>query len=178
MSINIIGRHQGLIIPIACLALLAGCSSSDTDMIESLTAEPATPAATPAPAPVDPGPTPAELAEQRKRQAMLAVTRYYFDFDKSDLKSEAMEPLRYHAQRIKENPSLRVILEGHADERGTTEYNLALGERRALAVQQYLLANGVSTTQLEIVSYGEARPTTNASTEQAWSSNRRVELKF
>ena len=123
-------------------------------------------------------PSPEEQAEQRKRDEMLGVTLYYFDFDKSDLKPEALEPLRYHARRLIENPDMRVRLEGHADERGTVEYNLALGERRSLAVQRYLQVQGVAARQMEVISYGEERPAVRRSDEQAWSQNRRVELKF
>ena len=71
----------------------------------------------------------------------------------------------------------RVVLEGHADERGTREYNMALGERRAKAVQRYLVLQGVSPAQLELVSYGEERPVATGNDEQSWAQNRRVELR-
>ena len=163
------------LLPVAIvMALLAGCSS--TDVAEPEPVESAPVEASPPPAP--PGPSAAELAEQRKREQMLATRLFYFDFDKSDLKPEALEPLRYHAQQLKDNPSMRVRLEGHADERGTSEYNLALGERRAQSVQRYLQAQGVSARQMEVISYGEERPAVNASNEQAWARNRRTELVY
>lgn len=173
MNIRTINRFGSLGSIAVIMTLLAGCSSSDTEMVQSLTADTSTPSA-----PVNPGPSPAELEAQRLREQMLGVTVFYFDFDKSELKQEALEPLRHHAQRLRENTSMAVRLEGHADERGTPEYNLALAERRAIAVQRYLQVQGVSTGQLEVISYGEERPVARGTGEQNWSRNRRVELKF
>jgi peptidoglycan-associated lipoprotein len=170
MKIRNINRYGSLSTAAVCLALLASCSSSDTDMVQGLASEPVT-------TPVEQGPSAAELAEQRRREQMLAVTVFYFDFDQSELKPEARESLTFHAERLKGNTSMRVRLEGHADERGTPEYNLALGERRAIAVQRYLQVQGVNASQLEVISYGEARPVADGSGEQNWSRNRRVELK-
>lgn len=169
MKIRSINRTGSLSVTAVMLALLASCSSTDEALVQELSSEPVTP--------VQQGPSPAELAEQRRRDEMLAVTVFYFDFDKSDLKPEAREPLTYHAQRLKDNPAMRIRLEGHADERGTPEYNLALGERRGIAVQRFLQVQGVNAGQLEVISYGEERPVANGSGEQNWSQNRRVELK-
>lgn len=117
-------------------------------------------------------------AEEMREQEMLQMTVFYFDFDKSDLKPEAREALVYHANRLKANPNMTVRLEGHADERGTREYNLALGERRAQSVQRYLQVQGVSSSQMETISYGEERPVASGTSESAYARNRRVELKF
>jgi peptidoglycan-associated lipoprotein len=87
-----------------------------------------------------------------------------------------MRALDVHAKDLKGNGA-RVVLEGHADERGTREYNMALGERRAKAVQRYLVLQGVSPAQLELVSYGEERPVATGSDDSAWAQNRRVELR-
>ena len=108
--------------------------------------------------------------------ALRAITTFYFEFDSSDLKPEAMRALDVHAKDLKGNGA-RVVLEGHADERGTREYNIALGERRAKAVQRYLVLQGVSPAQLELVSYGEERPVATGSDDSAWAQNRRVELR-
>lgn len=108
--------------------------------------------------------------------ALRAMVTFYFEYDSSDLKPEAMRALDVHAKDLKANGS-RVVLEGHTDERGTREYNMALGERRAKAVQNYLVLQGVSPAQLELVSYGEERPVATGSGEQSWSQNRRVELR-
>ena len=83
---------------------------------------------------------------------------FYFDFDQAIVRRDAHRELDQHASVLAENPGLRVRLEGHADERGTREYNLALGERRANAVRAYLLAQGASRSQIEVVSYGEEKP--------------------
>ncbi len=120
------------------------------------------------------GLTPAQI---RERDAGLATTVFYFEFDRSDLSAEAREALVHHANRLMENPSLRYRLEGHADERGTREYNLALGERRAQAVERYLQVQGVSANQLEVISYGEEQPVDPGTTEAAYARNRRVEIQ-
>jgi peptidoglycan-associated lipoprotein len=112
----------------------------------------------------------------RERDNALATTVFYFEFDRSDLSAEAREALVHHANRLMENPSLRYRLEGHADERGTREYNLALGERRAQAVERYLQVQGVSSNQLEVISYGEEQPVDPGTSEAAYARNRRVEI--
>ncbi|MNF59740.1 Outer membrane protein P6 precursor [compost metagenome] len=108
--------------------------------------------------------------------ALRAITTFYFEYDSSDLKPEAMRALDVHAKDLKANGA-RVVLEGHTDERGTREYNMALGERRSKAVQRYLVLQGVSPAQLELVSYGEERPVATGNDEQSWAQNRRVELR-
>lgn len=103
-------------------------------------------------------------------------TVFYFEFDRAVLKPEAREALKTHARRLKENPR-DVRIEGHTDERGTREYNMALGERRANAVKEYLVLQGVNPRILEVVSYGEERPVAMGSNERSWAQNRRAELK-
>jgi peptidoglycan-associated lipoprotein len=102
----------------------------------------------------------------------------YFDFDKSEIKSEFQAIMNCHAKYLRDRPSARMTLEGHADERGTREYNLGLGERRGNAVGSALRANGGSASQMETVSYGEERPTCTQSNEGCWSRNRRVEIIY
>ena len=116
-------------------------------------------------------------AEMRDRDQALATTVFYFDLDRSDLNAEAREALVYHANRLMENSSLRYRLEGHADERGTREYNLALGERRAQAIERYLQVQGVSSNQLEVISYGEEQPVDPGMSDAAHARNRRVEIQ-
>ena len=103
-------------------------------------------------------------------------TVFYFDFDQSILKAEARSALMIHAEALKSSPSA-VRLEGHADERGSREYNMALGERRANAVRDFPVLQGVDSSLIETVSYGEERPAEVGSYDSAWSKNRRVELK-
>lgn len=102
----------------------------------------------------------------------------YFDFDRSDVRGEFAELLAAHADYLVKNPSVKVRLEGHADERGTPEYNIALGERRAKAVQKYLMSLGVMASQLNMVSYGEEMPLVSSHTEEAWAKNRRAVLVY
>lgn len=117
-------------------------------------------------------------ARQAEQQAMRQITTFYFDFDTSEIKPEAREVLIAHAMFLKANPGQNVRLEGHADERGTKEYNLALGDRRASAVERFLIVNGASRGQIETISYGEEKPAVMGSNESAWAQNRRVELVF
>ena len=86
--------------------------------------------------------------------------------------------LSAHAAYLASNSSARIVLEGHADERGTPEYNLALGERRAIAVRQFLMAKGASSSQIKVVSFGEEKPAVTGSTSSAYAKNRRVEVKY
>jgi peptidoglycan-associated lipoprotein len=99
----------------------------------------------------------------------------YFDFDKANLKSEAKSTLNANAELIKSETG-KIIIEGHCDERGTNEYNLALGERRALAAYEYLRTLGISSDRMSTISYGEERPATMGHDESAWSRNRRAEF--
>jgi peptidoglycan-associated lipoprotein len=98
----------------------------------------------------------------------------HFDFDKYDLTTEATKTLDAHAEWLKANPKHLVLIEGHCDERGTDSYNVALGERRAKATQNYLAAHGVRTARITVISYGEERPQCSAHTEECWAKNRRA----
>lgn len=119
-----------------------------------------------------------ERDEQARRdQAALNTTVFYFDFDVAEFQPADRETLIAHARNLAANPNRRVRLEGHADERGTREYNLALGERRANSIRDFLIVNGASRAQLETVSYGEERPAVNGQAESAYSQNRRVEIQ-
>jgi len=102
----------------------------------------------------------------------------YFAFDSADIRSEGKELLAAHAEFLANNPDVSVVLEGHTDERGSREYNLALGERRAKSVQKYLVLQGAGRDQLEVVSFGEERPVATEHNESAWALNRRVELVY
>lgn len=102
----------------------------------------------------------------------------YFDYDVAEIKPQFIDLLRAHAGYIYQTPGVSVTLEGHTDERGTRAYNLALGERRADAVRRFLVAEGVPTDRLTILSYGEERPADPGQGEQAWALNRRVELVY
>ena len=98
----------------------------------------------------------------------------YFGFDSSELAVEAQAILDRQAAFLNVNPTMVVIIEGHADERGTREYNLALGDRRAVAVRDYLLAKGLNAARVRTVSYGKERPAVSGSNEESWAKNRRA----
>jgi peptidoglycan-associated lipoprotein len=102
----------------------------------------------------------------------------YFDFDQSDLKPEYADLLARHAAKLSNNARNKVRLEGHADERGSREYNIGLGERRAQAVRRMLLIQGGASNQISTVSFGEERPAAMGSDEVSWAQNRRVEIKY
>ena len=116
-----------------------------------------------------------ELTDEAR--AALATKVFYFAFDSSDLSAQDRSTLVYHAVNLKGDTDLSIRLEGHASEEGTREYNVALGERRAKSIAMFLMANGVSASQIEVVSYGEEMPAALGSTEASLSKNRRVELK-
>ena len=102
----------------------------------------------------------------------------YFEFDRFDIKPEYNAILQAHARYLSTNPSARVRLEGHADERGSREYNIGLGEKRAQSVRSVLLLQGAKAEQIVTVSFGEERPAVIGSDEEAWSLNRRVEIVY
>jgi peptidoglycan-associated lipoprotein len=117
------------------------------------------------------------LGVQFKKDAKWFQDRdIYFDFDKYDLKPEARAILVEKAEFLKKYPTVRILIEGHCDERGTNEYNLALGERRANSVKQYLIHLGISPDRLSTISYGEERPVDPRHNEEAWAKNRRAHL--
>ena len=106
--------------------------------------------------------------------ANISADRIFFGFDQYNVDSEDMATLQSQATWLRANPAVRVVLEGHADERGTRDYNLALGERRANAAKNYLASQGVDPSRIETISYGKERPAATGSDEQAWAQNRRA----
>lgn len=102
----------------------------------------------------------------------------FFEFDSSTLSAEAEAILRAKAEWMRRNPSLTIVIEGHCDNRGTTEYNLALGERRAESVKGFLSDLGIAETRIRTISYGEERPLAPGNDESAWAQNRRAHFEF
>jgi peptidoglycan-associated lipoprotein len=147
---------QGLTLAVV-MSFLVGCSSSDNKATEPTTTSTA-PVQTAAP-----------------EAALSSVV--YFDFDQYALTAESRAVLLAHADKLK-GASVAVRLEGHADERGSREYNMALGEKRANAVRDFLVTQGVNGSSLEVVSFGEEQPAATGSDEASWSQNRRVEVKY
>jgi len=151
-------------------ALLAACSGTDTKDEEEAAAAAAAAAA-------EAAASAAAVEQQAREEAAAAVGNvFYFEFDSSTLTAEAVSALDTHIAALQGNER-NVRLEGHTDERGTREYNMALGERRANSVRDYMVANGIATYRIETVSYGEERPAAYGSGEANWAQNRRVELR-
>ena len=126
------------------------------------------------PSPSPKGPSNDAYTETVKFLADGVPDRVFFATNKSDLTTEASATLAKQATYLKANPTLSVVLEGHADERGTREYNLALGERRATAAKNYLISNGIAANRIKVISYGKEKPVNPASNALAWSQNRRT----
>ena len=109
-------------------------------------------------------------------KAIMANAVVYFDFDQYTLSSKSIQTLRSIAQVMEDNKDLEITVSGHADERGTREYNLALGQRRGEAVRDYLLLNGINKNRITVKSYGEEYPLVKGSNESSWAKNRRAEI--
>ncbi len=171
----------------ATLFLVVGCGPKESPPAPVIEEPPAPPPSTP----VTPPPAPPTTMDEKPLwdediEAFNDATRnpdspYYgligdvfFEFDKYELQAAARDRLAKNATFMRENPELVFRVEGHCDERGTNEYNLALGERRANAARSYLLSLGVPADQMRTISYGEERPTCAVSAESCWSQNRRA----
>jgi peptidoglycan-associated lipoprotein len=173
--------HYRLLALLFAAFVVAGCASTSTEPAEE-------PEEIEQPAPVSPPPT--ETVERGDfadggdglvpidgSGRPISLT-YYFEYDKAVIAQEDLRSLQLHAAILRRNPDRSVVIEGHCDERGTREYNLALGERRANAVRSFLSSAGVSSRQIETVSYGEEQPEDPGHTETAWSKNRRGVLVY
>jgi len=142
------------------------------------TGEAAPAAAAPAPAPKPAAPPSTAGVDVAQEVRAFEAEGIYFDFDKSEIRAEAKAILEKKAAWLRANPSYKVKIEGNCDDRGTNEYNLALGDRRAKAAQKYLNALGISMDRMSTISYGEEKPTCNEKNEKCWSKNRRDDFKL
>lgn len=165
----------GLIVLVFCLAMAGGCSKKVSS----------TPAGSSAAGSGDGsgagqgGLSAEELERQRLAQIIekIAADKIYFAFDSNELSQESRQILTEKADLLKANAALNLLIEGHCDERGTNEYNMALGERRARAAYEFLVLMGVDSSRLQIISYGEEYPAVQGANEEAWAKNRRAEFK-
>jgi peptidoglycan-associated lipoprotein len=165
-----------LLVALVCLLMLNACAK-----------KPVTPLAEIAPAPsvaqAEAGAGATEglksdaLSEAAAPASLLKLERVFFDFDAYTLTPQAREVLALNAEWLRQNPDARLTIEGHCDERGSDEYNLALGQRRADAAKNYLVGLGIAAARLTSISYGEERPAVVGSDESTWSQNRRAEFK-
>jgi len=165
---------------LAAVVLVAGCNTAPVKKTEA-----PPPATAPSSAGTSGAPSTTVGAgqqlspEQLARQALEKIGYViYFDYDKADIKPESAALITAHAKYLSSNPSLKARLEGNTDERGSREYNIGLGERRAQAVRQALMLQGVSDSQLTTLSYGEERPAVDGHDEAAYAKNRRVEIAY
>ena len=160
---------------VASLALLAGCPSKPQE-------QPPPPPQTPTTDTSGVDDAGAVARRHRRRPGpsgeLLSKRIVYFDFDRADIRADSQSVVAAHARYLAKNPAQKVRLEGHADERGSREYNIGLGERRGQAVRRALLLQGVAEVQLSTVSYGEERPAAAGSDEQTYALNRRVEIVY
>jgi peptidoglycan-associated lipoprotein len=138
-------------------------------------APPAAAAPTPAPAPAPP-PAPTARPAPEQFAAAKELPNIYFDFDKATIRPDAAQTLQSSADWLKTNTKSAVLVEGHCDERGTNEYNMALGDRRAKATRDFLVSQGVPASRITTISYGEERPACTEHNEQCWSKNRRAHV--
>ena len=161
--------------------VLSGCASTSTEPVP----EPA-PLEQPAPVEPAPEPEPVEPVQSDFDSAGNAIDEdgrplsrtFYFGYDQAVLAPSDLSALELHAQILRRNADRNIVIEGHGDERGTREYNLALGERRAESVRSFMLSAGVSSGQIETVSYGEEQPADPGHNEAAWERNRRAVLNY
>jgi peptidoglycan-associated lipoprotein len=154
---------------VLAVAVLAGCSSEPKK--ESTSGE------TSAPPPVATAPAPAPSSEGTSAPTVdLSKHSVYFDFDKSEIKPEGQDVVSNWSTYLSSHPTVKVRVEGNCDERGSREYNVGLGERRANAVAQALESNGVSQSQVTVISYGKERPVCTQHDESCWSQNRRADI--
>ena len=117
-----------------------------------------------------------ELASPLESKAVFANATVYFEFDKFNLSTRSIQALKSIIELMKENSAIEITIAGHADERGTREYNLALGQRRAESVANYLALKGISKSRLTVKSYGEEMPAVSSSNDRSWARNRRAEI--
>ena len=156
----------GFLAVMACLMLLvAGCPSKPVD-----------PGVGGGESAVDPSLRTLTSAAEISAAEELTNAKIYFEYDKFDIKPESRRVLARKAELLKQYPHIKVSIQGHCDERGTEEYNLALGERRARAAHEFLVYSGVTPTQMEMISYGKLRPAVQGNNENAWALNRRDEF--
>jgi peptidoglycan-associated lipoprotein len=158
--------------------ILAGCGGSKQVQTPTVQEPEQTEVREPEPVapPAEPQPETKAVVEESPAVPFV-LQNVYFDFDKYDLTAEALQTLADNARVLKAYPDARIVIEGHCDERGTVEYNLALGDKRAKAAKDYLVSLGVDASQVSTISYGKEQPVDSGHSETAWARNRRAEFE-
>jgi peptidoglycan-associated lipoprotein len=157
---------------ISVLILTYGCGKKPPPPVE----EAPVPVVDTTPTPPPPPPPPPPPEKPAIKEADLFTV--YFDFDKYNIRGDQKANLDKNAKILKENPDLVIKIEGHCDERGTVEYNLALGDKRSVSVKEYLIDLGIAARRIQTISYGKERPVDPGHTETAWAKNRRAEFRI
>jgi peptidoglycan-associated lipoprotein len=170
-------NRKHLVVSLLVALALAGCAGEQGVKPSTTGGGEQGTAAETAPAGGTSGPSASELSAQ-KRAELLAQHRVHFAFDSSAIDDDARAIIEAHASYLVDNPSLNVTLDGNCDERGTRAYNLALGERRAQAVEKMMKVLGVAGSRIKTVSYGEEKPLCEEHNESCWRQNRRVEIAY
>jgi peptidoglycan-associated lipoprotein len=172
-------RHD--VVPLALLALCAACGKKAQPVVAPPT-DTSSPTPPPPPPPPPPAARPTDTGNNDAAMRAALVTELgnviHFDLDQDVIKAEDRPILDRKADILRANPALRIRVSGHADERGSDEYNLVLGNKRALAAKQYLMTKGIDASRIDVTSLGEERPVDPASTEEAWAKNRRDEFEI
>ncbi len=180
-----LAKRTGIATLLIAVAMLPACSGNEPPETAPAPPPPVErPTPTPAPTPEEPAAADWEEAEtasdiltieEINREGVLQTI--YFDYDQSEIRPDQRAKLQANAQYLRENTHFRLLVAGHCDERGTREYNLALGERRSSATMQYMVSLGVRRNRIEIISYGEEQPAAEGATESAWAQNRRAQFQ-
>jgi peptidoglycan-associated lipoprotein len=171
---------RALLVASMLVALFAAMTACKPKPPKQATEAAPTPAPTEVPAPPPPAPTPAPRVDDVMSADIAALNARgylkdaFFDYNEATLRDDARTALSADADWLKRYGTIQILIEGHCDERGTTEYNLALGDRRANSAREYLVSLGVDAARIRTVSYGKERPFCNAETEECWQQNRRA----
>ncbi len=161
-----------LVLALVAMMLLPACAKKETTPVEEM--KPAEEVAPPPPPPPIEEEKPVEVKEQEVEP--LVLSDVFFDFDRYNIKDQYKDVLEENAEMLMKRPDATLMIEGHCDERGTNEYNLALGEKRAKAVMDFYIAYGIDAGRLSMISYGEERPFAMGHDEEAWAKNRRAHM--
>jgi len=159
--------YKGILVLIVLASLWAGCHKKPKTVVPPPPREEVKPKEEVAPPP---------QAKEEAPKVELKLERIHFDFDKYDIRPGDREILIKNGEVLKAYPNVRILIEGHCDERGTNEYNMALGEKRAKAARDFLVSYGISPNRIDIISYGEERPLDPRHNEEAWALNRRADF--
>ena len=168
-----------MLVLVASVIGVVGCKKKPPEEPLQPSAPPAAaPAPAPEPTPAPPAPAPARPARPSLATLNSQLRAIHFDFDKSDIRGDATATLKANATLANKYSDLDILIEGHCDERGTIEYNLALGDRRASSTKRALIDRGVAASRIQLITYGEERPVDPGHREAAWAKNRRAEFRF